>query len=45
MLRFADDSLKADRRFMLKAMKINSFALHYASKELQQDEELRTLQG
>ena len=37
----ADDSLKADREFVLEAVKEDSDALYSASEELQEDPELK----
>ncbi len=43
-LQYAGKSLKADREFMLAAVKQNGWALQFASEELQQDEELKKIQ-
>ena len=44
-LKYADDSLKADRKFVLAAVKLVGFALNCADKELQNDPELKKIAG
>ena len=41
----ADDCLKADREFVLEAVKEDSDALYSASEELQEDPELKKTEG
>jgi hypothetical protein len=42
-LKYADDSLKADREVVIEAVKTNRNGLQFASEELQNDPELRKL--
>ena len=42
-LKYADDSLKADREIVLEAVKSNGDLLEFASEELQNDPELKKL--
>jgi len=43
VLEYADDNLKANREFMLAAVKQNANTLQYASEALQRDKELRKI--